>query len=66
MLRYRTIILAVCATLVFCIVAQKILLLLLPYAMKRVGGEMFKRFLKTFKIVSDYVKLATGFLSTIN
>jgi hypothetical protein len=64
--RFRNIALGTAATLVFCLVSQKILVLLLPYALKRFGGELFKRLMKTYKTLMDYMKLLNGFLSTLH
>ncbi|MET4190621.1 hypothetical protein ABIB89_003291 [Bradyrhizobium sp. JR3.12] len=60
MRRYRYIVFAV-AALVLCLVPQKVLLFLLPYALKRVGGTFFKHAMKAYKTAADATKLLLAF-----
>ncbi len=57
MRRYVKIFLIAIAALFLCLVPQKIVLFLLPYALKRIGGVLFKRFMKTYKLVTDLAKI---------
>jgi hypothetical protein len=59
--RRRNYIFLAIAALVLCIVPQKIVLFFLPYALKRIGGNFFKQVMRTYKYVSDALKLIAAF-----
>lgn len=57
----RRLIVFISAALLFCLVPQKVLIFLLPYALKRIGGDIYKRLLKSYKNVVDIIKLVSAF-----